>query len=410
MPRFAYQVRDNRGSCSKGVLKAPNADDAARQLRSDGGVILELQEQRPGAAPAGAPKSVGLFGPPPVKRDDIIFFANQLAIMVDTGVPLSDALDAIYQQTTSLGLRAVLEDVNEQVRGGMEFSRALARHPKSFEQLFVSMVRASEATGTLGKMLQRVAGYLEQQRQLRKRVKGAMAYPVMMLVFCIFIVVGMLIFILPRFEKIYAGKKAALPVPTQFLLSVSNGLINHWGLILGLLVAAIAGIIVAARTDKGKDWADAVRLNTPILGNMARKAALARSLRTLATMVASGVSVLEGLDITSEVAGSLRFARMWRGLIDELKQGSALADELYDCKLMPQSITQMVAAGERTGKLGTVLDRVATFCEEDLDITIRTVTSFIEPVMIMIMGVVVGGIAMALLLPVFSISKVMAGR
>ena len=355
MPRFAYQVRDSRGSCTTGVVKAASSDEAARQLRLSGSVILDMHEDHGKAGssgPSASKSSVGLFGPPPVKRDDVIFFANQLAIMVDTGVPLSDALEAICQQTHNPGLKYVLEDITEQVRGGLEFSRALERHPKVFSPLFIAMVRASEATGTLGKMLQRVSGYLEQQRQLRKRVKGAMAYPVMMLFFCVGIVIAMLIFILPRFEKIYAGKKAALPAPTRILLGLSNALIDHWAIILVSLAVVITALVVLLRSKQGHVIMDGLKLHVPVLGSMARKAALTRSLRTLSTMIASGVSVLDALSITGDVAGNIHYQRMWQGLIGQLKEGSSLSEELSHCKLIPQSITQMVSAGERTGKLG----------------------------------------------------------
>jgi type IV pilus assembly protein PilC len=403
MATFAYQVRDNSGALASGVLQADGLADASRALREQGNVILELRE----AAQRAVAEAVKA-GPIRVKFDDVIFFANQLAVMVDTGVPLSDALDGIAANAAGEGLGRVLTDISDQVKGGTTLSSALAKYPKLFNNLFVSMVKASEASGTMGKMLVRIAAHLQQQRQVIKRVKSACAYPIAMLGFCVLVVVAMLVFILPRFEKIYQGKSATLPLPTRILLGASGFIIHYWPVII---VTLVAGAIVARlllRRPGGRLFMDQVRLNVPVLGPMFRKACLARSLRTLATMIATGVSVLEALDITADVAGNEYFRRVWVALKEGIQQGAALAEEMRKFPLLPKNVSQMVSAGEKSGKLGIVLDRVATFCEEDLDTSVRTVTSFIEPAMIIIMGFIVGGIAMSLLLPVFSLSKIVA--
>ena len=388
------------------MLAAASADEAARTLRSGGNVILDLREQR--NAPEKAKPTATVRARKRARKDDVIFFCNQLAVMVDTGVPLPEALDSIAAGTHSLAFKAILDDVSEQVKAGVEFSTALDSYGRVFNKLFVSLVRASEATGTLGLMLQRVAGYLMAQRQLYRRVKGAMAYPIAMLCFCILVVTGMLMFILPRFEKIYMGKMAALPAPTKILLGLSRFLTGHWLALLMALAALGIGVYLLVRTPRGSLLIGRLRLHLPLLGALTRKASLARSLRTLATMISSGVGMLDALAITADVAGNALFGDTWRGLIARLKEGASLSEEMKKSSWFPRSVTQMVAAGEKTGKLGLVLDRISTFCEDDLDITIKTLTSFIEPAMIVVMGTVVGGIAMALLLPVFSLSKVVA--
>jgi len=404
MPKFIYQVRDARGGTVNGALNAPSETDASRVLRAEGHIIISLHEQQ------GAAQASGQAHRPPTraKPDDVIFFANQLAVMVDTGVPLADALDSIAEQAEAESFRFICSDISEQVKAGMDFSAALTRYPKVFSRLFVAMVKASEATGTMGKMLQRVSNYLEQQRQVRKRVKGAMAYPLAMLGFCVAVVVAMLVFILPRFEKIYSGKSAALPLPTRFLLALSNGIVTYWPFLIAAVALAVTGAVLFVRRPDGKIMLDQVRIRMPLLGGMFRRACLARSLRTLSTMVATGVSMLDCLEIAAEVSGNVRFDAIWRELREKLKEGASLSEEMYKYELIPPCVTQMVAAGERTGKLAPVLDRVSTFCEEDLNAAIRTATSFIEPVMIVVMGLIVGGIAMALLLPVFSLSRVVA--
>jgi type IV pilus assembly protein PilC len=342
-----------------------------------------------------------------IKVDDIVFFANQLAVMVDTGVPLSEALDSIANSTDHDGVAIMVDDLSEKVKGGTEFSEALEAYPKLFNEQFVSMIRASEASGTMGMMLQRSAQYMMQDRETRKQVKGAMVYPISMLSFCVVVVVMLLAFVMPRFEKIYAGKGKALPVPTQVLMSISGVITGYWMILLIGLGAVVGGLVAFLRTPTGRQSMDWVKINMPMFGGMYRKGCIARSLRTMSTMIDTGVSMLEGLEITSRVAGNYYFSKLWTGLAEDVSEGSALSTGLYESPLIPRTITQMVEAGERSGRLAEVTDRVAAFCEDDLKIAIKTLTSMIEPVMIIVMGAVIGGIAMALLLPIFTMSKVM---
>lgn len=343
-----------------------------------------------------------------VKQDDVIFFATQMAVMVDTGVPLTEALDAIGDQSTNPGMQALIREVSEDVKGGTELSASLDKHPRIFGNLFVALMKASEASGTMGGMLQRVSEYLEEQRKIRKKVKGAMTYPICMLSFCVLVVIGLLVFILPRFEKIYGSKGAVLPVPTQILLAISHALTGYWYVILGCLGAVIAAAIWYVRTPAGRAVLDRLRISIPLIGPMYRKACLSRSLQTLATMLSSGVPVLESLEITAKVAGNEYYRQVWLDLAESTKEGSSLAEQLYRSDLVPATVTQMIDAGERSGRLPMVMDRVAKFCEDDLKARIQALTSLIEPAMIITMGIIVGGVAMALLLPVFSLSKVVA--
>jgi len=370
------------------------------QLRKPGRVVLSLKEQTRDDVPPAPLRRIG--------QDDILYFANQLAVMVDTGVPLTEALDAIAAQSDHTGMKAMLESIAERVKGGEEFSRALERYPKQFSKLFVAMMRASEASGTMGVMLRRVCDYMAQERETVKRVKGAMVYPVCMLVFCTIVVISLLVFVLPRFQTVYKSRGAILPAPTQFLLSVSDGLCTHWPTLLGLVAVAGVSAGVMLRSPRGQAFMDGLRIRLPVIGPMYRKACISRSLRTMATMVSTGVSVLEGLKITASVAGNVHYEKIWRDLSERIKEGAGMADELFKCPLVPRTVSQMISAGERTGRLGDVMNRLADFCDEDLKIAVRTLTTMIEPTMIILMGLLIGGIALALLLPVFSISKVMA--
>ncbi|MBL7219062.1 MAG: type II secretion system F family protein [Phycisphaerae bacterium] len=404
MPQFAYKVRDERGGAATGTLQANNVSDATRTLQDEGKTVISVQED---FAQLNSSEEVPLLGGiKKVKKDDVIFFAAQLAVMVDTGVPLSEALDMIGSQSDHTGLKKLLSEVSEDVKGGMEFSNALDKHPRQFDTLFVSLMRASEASGTMGPMLQRVSDYMEEQRKTRKRIKGAMIYPSCMLGFCLVIIICLLVFVLPKFEKIYAGKKAVLPAPTRVLLGISHGFTDYWPFIVGGLAVGITGLVMYVRTPGGQQAVDTFRIRMPIMGGMFRKACLARSLRCLAVMVSTGVSMIEGLEITSRVAGNRHFKAVWDKVSDGVKEGSNLSDGLKDSPLIPGNVCQMISAGERSGKLGMVMDRVARFCEEDLKVAVKAITDMIEPAMIIIMGLIVGGIAMALLLPVFKMAKV----
>ena len=402
MTSFAYEIRDGSGRNCRGVVRAEDIDEAATLLRKPGVTILDIH-------PETADQAAPLFGVSRrIKRDEVIFFVNQLAVMVETGVRLTDALDAIADQTESPGLKRVLRDVCDEVKGGSEFSAALSKHPKVFSGVFVALMRASEASGTMAAMLHRLSGYMKQERTTRKQIKGAMTYPLCMLGFCVIVVVAMLVFILPRFEKIYAGKSVALPLPTRMLLAMSHGITDHWPFVILGLAAVITAAYMYFRTPEGRAFLSRLRIRIPVIGGMYRKVYLARSLRTMGSMIAAGVDVLDGLEITAQAVGNESYARVWRDLAEHVSEGATFAEHLYTSKIIPRTVAQMVDAGERTGKLGAVMNRVAEFCEDDLKIAVKTLTSMIEPTMIIIMGVIIGGIAMALLLPVFSLSKVVA--
>ncbi|MCE5327296.1 MAG: type II secretion system F family protein [Planctomycetaceae bacterium] len=395
MTTFAYQARDASGRGQQGSVNVASTSEAASRLRRDGKNLVDI-----------APAAAGVRGH--VKRDDVIYFASQLAVMVDSGVSLDEALGCIARQHENPAFAAVLEDVWDKVQGGVEFSKALAEYPKIFDNLFVSLMRASEASGTMGQMLERAADYMQQERETRKRITGAMVYPACMLSFCVLVVIGLLVFILPRFEKIYSGKGALLPLPTRALLAMSAFIISYWPFLIAGVGLAVGLIWWFVRTPGGRVFMDSLRINMPLLGRMYRKAYLARSLRTMATMVGTGVGVLEGLEIAAAIAGNSRYAKVWQDVAAAVQDGLPLSQPLQESDLVPGTIAQMVDAGERSGKLGMVMDRVAGFCEEELKVAIKSMTSLIEPIMIVVMGLIVGGVAMALLLPIFKLSKVVS--
>jgi len=401
MPTFSYQVRDDAGVPLAGMVDAGSMEEASRILRRDGKTIIQLRPE--------SEEDLGvLVKPRKVRSEDLMYFTNQLAVMVDTGLPLTEALDSIAEETTHNGLKKLVLDIAGQVKGGIEFSKALAEHPKVFPDLYVNMVAASETSGTMGAMLERLCEYMRSQRETRKQVAGAMYYPVGMMVFSLLIVTLMMMFVLPRFEKIYAGKQAVLPAPTRALLAVGNTMNEYWMVIAAGVVATVAGIWIYVRSDAGRYRADALRLRLPALGGLHHKMYIARSLRTLSTMLSSGVEVLEAIRITANVAGNSLYRNMWLHVAEQLRQGKTLSEEMAETTLIPSGVAQMISCGDRSGRLSDVLDRISRFCEDDLKVGVKAMTTLIEPTMIVLMGFLVGGIALALLLPVFNISKIMA--
>lgn len=403
MATFAYEARDAEGLVDAGVLTAPSLDDAARSLRREGKTIISVREEG-GNAAAGRRRR----GRRRIGLRDVILMTNQLGVMVDTGVTLSEALDAIAMQARNPAMEGLVDAISTQVKGGVEFSTALEQHPKVFGRLYVAMMKASEASGTMATMLQRLAEYLEQEQDLRRKIRGAMLYPVGMLVFSLLVVAAMIVFVLPRFQRIYEGRHAVLPLPTRALLGISSAVVDNWAYLLPAAVLAGVGLYLYLRSDSGRRLVDRARIRLPILGSMYRKAYMARSLRTMATMVGTGVSMLEGLEITARVAGNCDYRDVWLNVLGGVTEGGHLADELRGSDLIPPGVTQMIAAGERSGRLADVMNRVAKFCEDDLSAAIKVVTGVIEPLMIVFVGALVGSIALAMLLPIFTMSKVVA--
>ncbi len=343
----------------------------------------------------------------PIKRSDIIFFTTQLAVMVDTGISLSSALSGLITQEENPSFRNLLQDLRSAVESGQDFSHSLAKYPKQFDKTYVSLVRASEATGSLGKMLGRIAEYLRRQQETVNKVRSALTYPVVMLVMAVGVTIFLLTWVLPQFTPIFTSRGMDLPKATVILMAISETLIGHWYWWLAGLVAAIAGLIYGKRTPQGQEIWDGIKINTPIIGPAVRKVILSRSIRTLGVMVEGGVSMLDAIRLAADVSGNIHYERVWLRVLEQVTAGNEIHTALEDCSLFPPTLRQMIASGEETGKLDQVLSQVSTFYDQQVEIALKTATSVLEPLMIAIMGVVVGGIGMALLLPIFSLSRPM---
>jgi len=303
----------------------------------------------------------------------------------------------------------VLQDVADEVRGGRELSAALAQHEKVFPTVMVSLVRASELSGTMGKMLDRISKYMAKEAVTARKIKSALTYPAIMISAVLVITTGLLLFVLPRFASIYANRGAALPAPTQFLLGLSDSVQNYWWAYLlgiaGLIVTGVLGLT----TQAGRRVVDHLKLNTPLIGSLFRKLYVTRSMRTLGTMIEAGVPILDMIPIARSVTANSQFDALWDEVDQRLRNGSQLSAPFFSSDLIPRSVAQMVFAGEKSGRLGDVMYKVAEYTEQEFDEQVKQSTAYIEPAMVVTLVFVIGFVAIALLLPIFQVSKVASG-
>ena len=348
-----------------------------------------------------------------VKRAELILFTTQLSVMLDSGVVLSDALDAIAEQAENGKFKMVIEDVAETVKSGENFSKALTGYPRIFNSMFISMVKASEASGRMAQMLDVLSGYLSFECETRKQIKGALTYPFIMALMAVAATGTLMFFVLPRFMKIYEAKGAALPKITQILVAFSSMLANFkiMTVVLTTLILASTGLYYWARTLTGRRVIDFFKIRTPVLGTMFTDMVVTRSMRIMATMLNTGVKLLEAIEVIQGSCENYYFQQLWAGTNEKICDGYQLSESILlspSCDLIAPGIIQMLRAGEKSGKLGEVCDKISVFYEKKLEASIKNVMALIEPLMITIMGSIIGTIAIALLLPVFRISSVMA--
>ena len=397
MISYQYKVRDPLGNLHEGAVEAASTDEASQLLTRDGFQVLELNE---GDGDDGAP----LF-PRRVSRSDLMYATNQLAVMVDTGITLSAALDGIQSQEQNPTLKRILVELRTAVEGGEDFSTALARHPRYFDKTYISLVRASEATGTLGPMLERITNYLRKEIETRGKVRAAMAYPTIMLVLATSVTIFLLTFVMPKFTPLFSRKGIQLPAMTKIMMVVSDAMLGYWYLWIAGVIALVLGFIFGKRTGPGRMAWDWLKINLPLFGVMNRKVTISRSIRTLGTMISSGIPMLDALNLSSAVSGNYYYEELWKMVAEKVTGGSQICEALAGSPLFPPMLVQMLSAGEQTGRLGPVLERVSNYYDQEVETSLKSVTSMIEPLMITVMGGVVGSIGMALLLPIFSLSS-----
>jgi type IV pilus assembly protein PilC len=404
MTIFAYTARDSSGRSVSGTLAAPSMGEVLQALRAEGKYPVSVRPVDQDAKGANFLPRGGIKIP----RADLIQLSTQLAIMLETGVNLNEALDCIAKQSDVPRVRQVIGDVCEQLQAGNTLSDSLSRHPRTFPTLYIALIRASEKSGMMSRLLNRATAYLRDEQETMRKVKGALTYPAIMFAFAITTTTFLLAFVLPRFTAIYANKKAALPGPTKLLMAISDFLVNDWMIIIAAIATTVIGSMLYVRTSAGARLWHFIQLHVPLFGKLYRKLHLARGLRMCGTMAGAGVQLMECVKTAHDLCPNTYFRDLWQQAEEQIQSGKQLSEPLFASSLVPRSVAQMLYSGEKSGKLAMVMEQVSTYAEIELKEQITNMTRYIEPLMIVVMGLIIGGVALALLLPIFTISKVLA--
>ena len=402
MASFVYVARETgSGREIRSSVEAASEQAAIAALLNRNLLVISIQEKvgRKGRTSGGR-----------VALADLVIFTRQLATMIDAGLAMVQSLQALAEQTTNKVMRDVIKDVCTRVEGGDSFSEALQKHPKAFSRLYVCMVAAGEKGGLLAEILARLATYLENSARLRKKVKSAMMYPTVVTVVAILITIFLLVKVVPVFGEIFKSFGANLPAPTQALINVSHFVQQYILLVLIAGGGGIYGWFYFIKTPTGRQLWDTYRIKLPIFGVIAHKICLARFTRTLASLVRSGVPILEVLQIVSQTVGNVVMEKAIRAAATDIERGESIASALSKHPVFPTMIVRMVTAGEQTGKIDNMLERISDFLDEEIETTLSGLTALIEPILIVFLGVVVGGMVICMFLPIFKMPEIVSGR
>jgi type IV pilus assembly protein PilC len=402
MPSFAYTARETAtGREIRSTVEAANEQSAIAALLNRNLLVVSIQEKiaKKGKTQGG---KVGL--------SDLVVFTRQLATMIDAGIAIVQALQALAEQTPNKIMRDVIRDVCSRVESGESFSEALQKHPKAFNRLYHSMVAAGEKGGLLSEILARLATYLENTERLRKKVKTSLMYPTAVTVVAIGITTFLLVKVIPTFKDVYSGFGAKLPGPTQFLMDISD-LVTHWLILLIIIAAgAVWGWLYFIKTARGREFWDGRRIKLPIFGSIAHKICLARFTRTLSSLIRSGVPILEVLQIVSQTVGNVVMEKAIKNAANDIERGEGISAALGKNPIFPTMVIRMLSAGEQTGKIDEMLERVSNFLDEEIDTTLSGLMSLIEPMLIVFLGVVIGGMVICMFLPIFNLANIVSGH
>ncbi|MSR33487.1 MAG: type II secretion system F family protein [Phycisphaerales bacterium] len=405
--KWNYKARKAGGELSRGVLEALTHSDAVRELRRQGLAILEvsLGDSSASVGEAVSAKSRKRRLENAFRKDDTVSFCSQIAVMLRTGVTLKESLDTFAEQASRPVVGELARTIRDDVCEGEDFSSALAKWPKIFPSLMISLVRAAEASGMLDEMMARVAKDLAKQRKTSRQVKGAMAYPAIMLIVAVLAVTIILTAVMPRFAPLFAIQGDKLPLPTKLLLGLSDFIRFGWMYWAPGMVAIGFAIWFWMKSAMGRQVIDKAKLTFPVVGPMFRHLYVSRFSSTMATLLSAGVPLLDVVHILKDVTSNLCYDAMWKLIEERVSHGGELAPTFREFKFVPRNVAAIIAAGEKSGRLPEVLQSAAQVAEEDLEVSLKSATSMVEPILIVVMGVVVGGIASAMLMPIFNMSK-----
>jgi len=405
MPTFKYIARDANGNRVEDKIDAKDADAASEALKRLSLTVLSMDKEGGGLFSLSFGGGAKRDPKPRVSGADLVIFTRQFATMIGAGLPVMECLDILAEQADDPGFKAGLYKICNDVRSGTDLSSALARHPRVFTDIYINMIRAGEASGQLDTILMRLAEYMEASESLKRKIKSAMTYPAISLIMIFGITGFVLVFIIPKFKKIFSDMGVELPLPTRIVLAISTVLTDYWYILIGVIVVAIVGIIQFKRTPKGRYVWDGLMLKMPVFGDLFQKVAISRFARTFATLLRSGVAILGALDIVASTAGNAILEEAVSASREAIRQGETLAKPLSDSPIFPPMVVRMIQVGEKSGALETLLEKISEFYDDQVDATVEALTSLIEPLMIGVMGFIVGGIVLSVFLPIFKMQQ-----
>ncbi|MBA2487087.1 MAG: type II secretion system F family protein [Nitrospira sp.] len=402
MSTFAYVGRNRQGAMRKGELSAKTRDEAVDQLRKQQVVVTSLEEKSGKGGKFKFSLGSGL------SDKDLVVFTRQFGTMINAGLPLIQCLDILSTQSENKVLRDTVGDVKNSVEAGSTFSDALKRHPKVFDELYINMIHAGEVGGLLDTILTRLAKHIEKAMKLKSQIKSAMVYPSAIVGVAVIVISVLMVWVIPVFAQMFlemSGGKIGLPGPTQLVIDISNFFQSYWYIMGGVLVGVMIGIKRYYGTVKGRVVIDRLLLKIPIVGDLIRKASVAKFTRTLGTLITSGVPLLEGLSICAKTSGNKVIEEALMNARVSISGGKTISEPLAKCNVFPKMVTHMIAVGESTGALDAMLGKIADFYEDEVDQAVDTLTSLLEPIMMVVLGTVIGFIVIAMYLPIFTMAQ-----
>lgn len=414
MGTFQYEAMNSSGQTVKGTVDAANSDEAITKIKQMGNYPTKVKERSGGKSSGGAKKAAGGSGPrAPQKKGPrkagrvsnklLTQFTRQLSTLQDAGLPILRALRILEEQQKPGMLRVAIRLIADDVESGSSLSEAMARQDRTFDKLYINMVRAGELGGVLDLILQRLADFMEQSEALKRKVKGALIYPIAVMTIAGVIVMGLLIFVVPKFSEIFGDMDMALPAPTQALLDLSGWLVGGgWAWIIGTPITLLIVAKLLRQSEGGAFFMDKLRLSIPVVGKITGKSSISRFSRTLGTLLGAGVPILDALNITAETAGNEVYTRALRNVRDSIREGEAIAKPLRQARVVDSMVVNMIDVGEETGELDNMLERIADNYDEEVEVMVSGLVSLLEPVMVISLGVIVGGIVIALFMPMVS--------
>jgi type IV pilus assembly protein PilC len=403
MPVFLWEGRTVQGKNLKGEMEAVNRAAVLVRLRNQRIQPIAGRVREKGK---GLEKEITIpgFGPK-IKPRDVMVFTRQFSTMIDAGLPIVQSLDVLGQQTDNKVFKDALRTIKQDVEGGLTLAEALQKYPKAFDDLYVNMVAAGEAGGVLTTILNRIAVFMEKSAKLKKKVKGAMIYPATIIFVAVVVVTILLLYVIPVFAELYGGMGRALPAPTQITINISNWFRAYFPYMAATLILLVVAVRFYYKTGDGRSRIDALLLKLPVVGDLLRKVAVARFAQNMAILLSSGVSMLDGLAITARTAGNRVVEGAVLGCRISVSHGRTLSEPLTECKIFPPMVCQMVAVGETTGALDSMLKRVADFFEEEVDEAVANLTALMEPAIMIVLGIILGGLVISMYLPIFQLGS-----